>query len=145
MTIEKTKQYTVGFIFNSSLNKVLLVHKTKPVWQDGRINGIGGKFEEDEDMFECIVRETQEESTLVTKQSDWKFVGILLWPGKEIHVLTCIYNDPTTDAQQNDYEQIEWFPTNALPDNILENLNWLVPMSKQVILGHSQGFTNCIE
>ena len=142
MNSESVKKYTVGFIFNQNMDKVLLVHKTKPEWQAGKLNGIGGKFEKDETMFDCIVRETQEESTLNTTTSDWQYVGTLFWPGKEIYVLTCIYPRSLDDAKQNDYEHVEWFGTKTLPSNILENLNWLIPMSQQTLLGFSQKFSN---
>ena len=51
------EKFTLGFVFNADLAKVLLVHKQRPDWQSGRINGIGGKIVGDESALNCIVRE----------------------------------------------------------------------------------------
>ena len=40
-----TIKYVVGFAFNKEKTKVLLIKKTKPDWQAGQLNGIGGKIE----------------------------------------------------------------------------------------------------
>jgi 8-oxo-dGTP pyrophosphatase MutT (NUDIX family) len=42
------KPYVVGFIVCLSTSEVLLIKKTRPVWQAGYLNGIGGKVEIDE-------------------------------------------------------------------------------------------------
>lgn len=39
------KRYVVGFLFNPEGDEVVLVLKTKPDWQRGRLNGVGGKVE----------------------------------------------------------------------------------------------------
>ena len=51
--------YTLGFVFDSSQEKVLLVHKQRPAWQAGKVNGIGGKVELGETPHTGIVRECQ--------------------------------------------------------------------------------------
>ena len=70
------KKYTVGFIFNKDLSKVLLIHKTKPEWQAGRINGIGGKVEDGEEYVDCMVREAEEETGIKSKSKDWVSTGV---------------------------------------------------------------------
>lgn len=59
------KRYTLVFIFNEHLNQVLLIRKTKPEEQAGKLNGIGGKMEDfDTDFVDCIKREVYEETKL---------------------------------------------------------------------------------
>jgi len=56
------KHYVMGFIFNETGDKVLLMRKNKPEWQAGRWNGIGGKIKEDEFSLEAMRRECEEET-----------------------------------------------------------------------------------
>jgi len=37
--------YCLGFAFYRSRRKVVLIRKTKPDWQRGKLNGVGGKIE----------------------------------------------------------------------------------------------------
>lgn len=68
------QKYVVGFLFDTSLN-VVLIEKIKPEWQAGRLNGIGGHVEEGEDDLEAMIREFKEEAGVIFK--DWELVNIL--------------------------------------------------------------------
>lgn len=61
------QSYTVGLIFNPQLTRVLLMHKNRPDWQKGMMNGVGGRIEEGEESIACIVREVCEETGLTTR------------------------------------------------------------------------------
>lgn len=68
-------QYVLGFIFNKSLDKVFLTLKNRGAEINiGKLNGIGGKVNADEDINQAIERESLEE----TGQS---FSGRWLWVG----------------------------------------------------------------
>ena len=56
------KKYVVGFMFDTSLTNVALIRKTKPAWQAGLLNGIGGKVEAGESFDDAMVREFSEEA-----------------------------------------------------------------------------------
>lgn len=72
------KNYTLAFIFNEHLNKVLLIRKTKPEDQAGKLNGIGGKLEEnDVDFIDCIKREVYEETKLSFPREVFSKIGNL--------------------------------------------------------------------
>ena len=58
------KLLTVGIVFDAKLEQVLLVHKQKPDWQIGKLNGMGGKVEEGESVVECMSRECLEETCI---------------------------------------------------------------------------------
>lgn len=45
-------KYVVGFLFDDAGEKVALILKKRPVWQEGKLNGIGGKIEKHRP--ECI-------------------------------------------------------------------------------------------
>jgi len=135
------KDCALGFIFDSTLEYVLLVYKNSPAWQAGKINGVGGKTEPGETAVACMVRECQEETTLVIRDAAWASFAHIKETQKSDHpwmieVFAAKYDGPTTDAKQNDHEEIEWFPYQAVPDNAISNLHFLIPLARQKLLGH---------
>tara|TARA_Y100000310_G_C20333253_1_gene646252 strand:+ start:181 stop:612 length:432 start_codon:yes stop_codon:yes gene_type:complete len=123
------KKYSLGFIFTPSLDRVLLVHKLRPEWQEGKVNGIGGKREEGEDSADCMVRETTEESGLITQKEDWVLLGEIQQPAGNVDVYALMYKGDLKDAKSAGDEKIEWFGVSQLPENIMSNLIWLVPFA----------------
>lgn len=123
------KQYTLGFIFDASLEKVLLIHKNRPEWQAGKVNGLGGKVEEGEDSLTCIVREIQEEANLQTQKDDWIYLGRLGNKDWNMEVFALVYKGDITGAKTMTDEQVEWFEVNNLPSNVMQNLCWLIPLA----------------
>lgn len=65
--------YVLGFMFSNSLKEVALIKKTKPLWQVGFLNGIGGKVENDECFMDAMIREFEEEAGLKTISNNWTF------------------------------------------------------------------------
>lgn len=126
-------RYTLGFLFNRDLSRVLLIHKLSPAWQKGKINGLGGKFEKAETYQECIVREVKEETGLVTQNKTWTKVGELRSSKFYVDVLSGVYSGQEADAKTLEKEKIEWFAVDQLPDNIMGNLSWLVPLCLDTI------------
>lgn len=49
--------YVAGFMFNEDRTRVALIEKQKPDWQRGKLNGIGGKIEDDESPVEAMTSE----------------------------------------------------------------------------------------
>lgn len=77
MTLQENKlRYTLGFIHCPETNQILLLNRQKKPWM-GRWNGVGGKLEENESPYDCIVRETEEETGL--KLPQYKSRGVLTW------------------------------------------------------------------
>ena len=105
------------------------MHKTKPEWQAGKINGLGGKVEEGEEASTCIQRELKEESGLIIEATAWTHVASLQGPLWVVDVFGATYLGDSTDAKSQEEEKIEWFAVNNLPDNVIDNLRWLIPMT----------------
>jgi len=135
------KHCSLGFIFDATLEHVLLVHKNSPAWQAGLINGVGGKVDSDETTLDCMVRECQEETTLEIPAAAWMPVATMIDedgvnPGLTIAVFVTKFDGAMANAQKNDHEEIEWFPHNQIPDNVISNLHFLIPLAHQKLLGH---------
>lgn len=134
--------YSLAFIFNKSLSKVLLIHKTHPEWQAGKINGIGGKIEPGETPVDCIVRETAEETGLVIPKDQWTPVGVLSSAEWEVSVFGAVYTGSLAQAKSLTGERIEWIAHAQLPKNVIYNLRWLIPMTMDKLINNDpHGFT----
>lgn len=132
------KHYVLSFIFTPDQKKVLLIHKNRPNWQVGKINGIGGKVEAREKPLAAIVREVKEETNLDIPSEAWKSVGKLknnLWT---IHLYTTIFTHEPQLALAMTDEQIEWYECDNLPTACIDNLTWLIPICQQINAGKIQ-------
>jgi 8-oxo-dGTP diphosphatase len=129
------KKFTVGFLFDEDLKNVLLMHKDRPDWQVGKINGIGGKFDIGEESLDCIVREVKEESDLDTDKDKWVFLGNMYTDMVHLDIYAYVYGD-LSHAKTMTTEKVEAFPVSNLPSNILSNLRWLIPMAVDKLENH---------
>lgn len=91
------KKYVLGFLFSPNLKRVVLIEKTKPEWQAGRLNGVGGKIEWGEVPLTAVRREFYEETNVYI--NDWEPVDEMSGDGWHVSVF----------ATASD--QIEWATT----------------------------------
>lgn len=122
------KGYTVGFIFNTDLSKVVLVLKSHPDWQKGKLNGPGGKIEEGEDSCGCVVREILEETGLETKKDGWRYFAKINSEDWFVDFYSYVHTGSKEDVTSQTDEVVGWFDARPLPKQVVDNLNWLIPM-----------------
>lgn len=122
------KAYVVGFVFDVGMNHVLLIHKNRPEWQKGFVNGLGGKIEEGESSLAAVAREIQEESSLEIAEDAWLYAGRIYSETLSVEFFGSVYEGAMSDARTVEDEFIEWFPVSQLPHNVIENLKWLIPI-----------------
>lgn len=80
-----SQDYVLGFAFDEAFRSVLLIEKTKPAWQAGLLNGVGGKVEETDDSYErAMSREFEEECGLHVHDFEWNRYATL--EGEGFHV-----------------------------------------------------------
>lgn len=120
--------YCCGFIFSMDYEKLLLIKKNKPVWQNGKLNGIGGKQESGETTHDSMVRECKEECDLTINK--WDFLASIRNYQADYIVdffISC-YPD-LDDVKQLTKEKLVVINPNKLPKNLIPNLNWLIPFA----------------
>jgi len=138
---------TVGFVFDASLEHVLLLHKKKPDWQVGRLNGLGGKVEDGETAVACVARECREETCLNIPTERWTKCATVHQTDatgneKVVDFFATTHEGDLSDAKRGDYEDVEWFNCLApLPNNTLQNLHFLVPLARETLRGHKADVT----
>jgi 8-oxo-dGTP diphosphatase len=132
-------QYALGFYFNPEGTKVVLIEKLKPKWQKGRLNGIGGKLEGTElptvgrtlsqTYLACMVREFKEETGIETKPEDWEEFASYRGDGWYMYIFKA-FGD-VTKAKTMEAEEVKVVDVNNLPENVINNLRFLIPMALQ--------------
>jgi 8-oxo-dGTP diphosphatase len=124
------KEYVCGFMRNDA--NVLLLTKARPKWQEGRLNGVGGKLKFLERPYEAMVREFEEEVGIRTVEADWRCSVILQGKDWRVYFSRAFatvryelqdYENLTTDEPTRWYPMIDLW---KLP--VIGNLRWLIPL-----------------
>jgi len=123
----KTK-YALGFLFRNITGEieVALIRKTHPDWQSGKLNGIGGHVEKDEEPVETMIREFKEETEATTR--NWDFFCTMIF---EEAIIYCFKSMERVEVKTITDEEVNWYPAKWLPDTVIPNLRWLIPMALQ--------------
>lgn len=83
------KRYVLGFCFVPG-GGCVLIQKTKPDWQNGLVNGLGGSIEPGETIYRAMVREFREECGVPTHEKQWHHAVTFGTQEWELNVLRCI-------------------------------------------------------
>lgn len=126
--------YTLAFIFNEDLSKVLLLKKTRPEWQAGHLNGIGGKCEPNEPPLKCIQREVFEECGL--ENIFFEKTGIIAGDAYIVYVYNArISSHLLESAVSKTDEIVSLYDVSDLHNQeLLPSVKYLIPMSMQPYL-----------
>jgi 8-oxo-dGTP diphosphatase len=127
--------YTAGFLFRNNGSEVALVKKNRPAWQAGKLNGIGGKMELNENAIDCMQREFREETG--ADISDWRPFAILQSNENTWQVVMFSSHSPAEVSTTSD-EEIGWYKLSELSSlPVVPNLQWLIPLAKNEKALHS--------
>lgn len=112
------KQYVLTFVFNEALDSVWLIRKIKPKFQEGYLNGIGGKIEKDESPHEAAIRELHEESGYIVDFTKLIYTGQMKgedYDGSmfEVYVFYTITDTPLKHIED---EPVNLYPLNVYKD-----------------------------
>jgi 8-oxo-dGTP diphosphatase len=144
-------KYSLGFIFNTFEDEVLLINYNKPgKWHDKKFNGIGGKVEEGENIEQSMSRECLEETGLELSGC-WYKIGEFSGKepfNKEISFVVEVF---AVVVDFNMYEQakrfksdegtLAWHSIYNLPEHLLPNATWLIPLCKDYLGREGDGLS----
>jgi 8-oxo-dGTP diphosphatase len=121
------KHYVLGLIFDNTKQNILLVRKNRPDWMKGYYNGVGGKIKLDETPIQAMCREGIEETAF---SHSWVHTITFVCPGGTVYVFTAI-SGMSNDIYftQVEDEKLEVFNLKNLPDKLMHNLKWIIPLS----------------
>lgn len=130
-----TSRYVCGFMFSPDLQQVALIRKTKPKWQAGKLNGVGGSIEPNESDLDAMVREFLEETAELTDPNFWRHYLTMEGINDDGAPFGVEFFCTTGDLQMlvsATEEQIETLPLwQIFPGrkDMIENLPWLIGMA----------------
>jgi 8-oxo-dGTP diphosphatase len=132
--------YCVGFAFTHD-QKVTLLMKARPAWQNGLLNGIGGKLNPGEVSREAMVREFFEETGLVVPAERWTLFHREAWPnGNSVSFFTCLLapdEDPKTMDPGEPVSVYHWRHRRYDDwQGFIYNLSYLIPMAFTHLTGN---------
>jgi 8-oxo-dGTP diphosphatase len=130
------KPYVAGFLFDENLNRVVLIRKTKPEYQKGKLNGVGGKVGDhnsEESPDDATRREFLEETGMSV--SNWRRFLILNTEHSTISfywAVGCVENATTMTE-----EMISVYDVSDVINrmDIMPNLRWCVQMASSFAFG----------
>lgn len=139
-------QYVLGIV-TSPERDVLLIRKTKPDWQAGRLNGIGGKIEIGEAPGFAMAREFREETGCVSSLShpvSWSLKIRLTHPPRDSLVYffhACLPRKTMLECVNTEGkgEELEVMKVDEAIRKVrlMDNLRWMIPMfMDQAIQSH---------
>lgn len=124
------QRYVCGFLFDYTDNySVVLIEKNKPKWQEGKLNGVGGKVEDGETPLQAMAREFKEETGLEVKEDYWD--NFVIWTGSDYVVYFYKSYNGNFKVYSATDEQVGKYNVNDLPANVIYNLRFLLPLALQ--------------
>lgn len=118
--MHKVKKYTVILLFNKDGSKVLLIKKDRTAFA-GKLNGVGGKIEDNETPEQGAYREIEEETSLKPEQvKNLTWLGTLTLPEQcdmdnaglypELWFYSGIVEDESlARTPENETEPVAWY------------------------------------
>lgn len=118
--------YVLALLFTPDRRQVVLMRKTRPAWQAGRVNALGGKLLAGESVAEAARREVREEAGVDV--DEWE--EFLVWedPVYRLHVVRA-FHPAAAAARTAEDQQVFRCDAGALPPELIDNLRWLVPLA----------------
>ncbi|SEL50468.1 8-oxo-dGTP diphosphatase [Colwellia chukchiensis] len=123
------QKYVTGFLFSADASHLVLIKKINPSWQRGLFNGIGGKIETEESSVAAMVRECKEETGVVTSPKVWTQFADIYRPNAYQVDMYFARTDLAYQAKTQEAETIHLFKVAQLPQQLLPNLRWLIPLA----------------
>lgn len=132
-------RYVLGFVFDDTGDNVVLIRKTKPAWQAGKFNGVGGKIEEGEGKKTAMVREFHEEAGVMTLPDNWTQFAVMGGPkgvkeegGWEVICFYTFNSFIVRKTESKTEEEVHSFPVFIASSEIptISNVPWLIAAAR---------------
>ena len=118
--------YVLALLFTPDRSRVVLMRRTRPAWQAGRVNALGGKLLPGESPVAAARREVVEEAGV--DLAAWE--EFLVWddPVYRLHVVRA-FDAAAGNARTAEDQEVFLAPVHALPVELIDNLRWLIPLA----------------
>ncbi len=123
------KKYVTGFLFSKDSTHVVLIKKLNPTWQEGLLNGVGGKIEKNELSCDAMAREFEEETGVTITRDQWTCYAKIYRPNYYELDVYYAHSDLAYEVKTVEKEEVCLVETSKIPDRIVPNLKWLIPLA----------------
>ena len=124
-------RYVLGFMFSYTKDEVVLIRKQRPLWQAGKLNGVGGKIEACEGIHEAMVREFKEETGYLTHIADWYPFAEMISPEFHAYCFKSFNQAAFEEAKTTEAEEIvKQRIADIDSTECISNLTWLIDMAR---------------
>ena len=123
------QSYVLGFIFDKKIENVLMIKRTpNHKRQANMFNGIGGKIEENETIYNAMNRESIEE--IGFSPNNWEHIISL--SGKGFSIYTFRAFDDLSKAKQMEEDEIYIVSLKNIPNECVEDVDWMLSFWKNL-------------
>lgn len=118
--------FVLALLFTRDASQLVLMRRTRPAWQAGRVNALGGKLAPGESPLAAARREVREEAGVDV--AAWE--EFLVWsdPEYRMHAVRA-FDDRALEARSCEDQPVFLADASGLPPNAIGNLRWLVPLA----------------
>ena len=109
--------------------KILLAKRKNTGYKDGEYEIPGGHLEENEDLYEAMIREAKEELGISLQREDLKIIHIMHhYTGNRMNfIFTTEREDLEPRIMEKDKcEELKWFNINNLPENTMKKVKKII-------------------
>jgi 8-oxo-dGTP diphosphatase len=118
--------YVLALLFTADGREVVLVRKSRPPWQAGRVNALGGKLHDGESLVDAARREVREEAGVEVER--WE--EFLVWHDPEYRLRAVrAFDDVARLARTAEDQDVFLVNVSGLPLNVIDNLRWIIPLA----------------
>ncbi len=126
MAAARAFDYVLAVLFTADGREVVLVRKTRPAWQAGRVNALGGKVHKGESLIEAARREVREEAGVAVEA--WE--EFLVWHDPEYRLRAVrAFDDMARLARTTEDQEVFLANVGGLPLDVIDNLRWIIPLA----------------
>ena len=139
--VSRPVRYVLGFAFTDDADRVLMVEKRRgPKLNFGRLNGVGGKVEDDESYADAMSREFREEAKSEVRQ--WDRIGSFTGPSWEIEIFKGVILSEEVPAANDVGEPLRFEDVVAVCDPC--NSHWYA-QNVQTMVAHARSGEGLIQ
>jgi 8-oxo-dGTP diphosphatase len=124
--VARAFDYVHALLFTADAREVVLVRKTRPAWQAGRVNALGGKLQSGEALLDAARREVREEAGVDVEC--WE--EFLVWDDPEYRLRAVrAFDDAARAARKAEDQEVFLANVHGLPLEVVDNLRWIIPLA----------------
>ena len=120
------RSFVLALLYSMDGRRVVLMRRSRPAWQAGRVNALGGGIIDGETPASAARREVREECGVDVPE----WTEVLVWEDAEyrMHVMRA-FSERAAEARTMEDQEVFLADVNVLPANVIDNLRWLVPLA----------------